>query len=312
MEHGGRLYRVDLLDDVLGSPLPKELWSLAGGFQRRVFSLAMAGLDSHAFELQEGIDVADCEVTCPPAWWLPPCGQHAALWELRPGASLALPLNGHGLLGHEARGHRPEGDSVEVTPCIGLILSEDLRLPSPAEVYAALSWMSLGLAWSDPVVMEEAERHGLGPGPGRGVGTHLGPWLQPATEGSVEVRLHGIVGGPKDIQVEVDLGRVASLMCRVSGSGELRAGDVILLPAPVLLEAKVGVWVEVESVALGKLRGRLGLSVSRRVSFSSRKGGGARIQGKQVRGAAPPAWRPFPSPRRHPGSPARAVPGAWA
>jgi hypothetical protein len=257
LEHGGRLHRVDLLDDVLGSPLPQGLRSLAGNFQRRVFSMALAGLDVHAFELQDGIDVADCEVSCPPACWLPPCGQHAALFELRPGASLPLPLDGRSLLGHEARGRTPEGSVAEVTPCVALIVGEDLRLPSPVEVRAALPWMTLGLAWSAPEVEAEAERQGLGPGPGRGAGTHLGPWLQPAVEGPVELRITG-AEGPKILEIEVDLDRVAAVMSRPSGCGELRAGDVVLLSAPRRLMARVGAWVEVESVALGKLRGRLG------------------------------------------------------
>jgi hypothetical protein len=257
LEHEGRLYRVDLLDDVLGSPLPRELWPLAGDFQRRVFSMALAGLDTHAFELQDGIDVADCEVSCPPACWLPPCGQHAALFELRPGASLPLPLDGRSLLGHETRGRTPEDSVVEVTPCVGLIVGEDLRLPSPTEVRAALPWMSLGLAWSAPGVGEEAERQGLGPGPGRSAGTHLGPWLQSAVEGPVELRTLG-AEGPRTVEIEVDLDRVTAVMSRPSGYGELRAGDVVLLPAPGRLVAGVGVWIEVESVALGRLRGRLG------------------------------------------------------
>jgi hypothetical protein len=73
----------------------------------------------------------------------------------------------------------------------------------------------------------------------------------------MELRIAG-AEGPRTVAIEVDLARVAAVMSRPSSCGELRAGDVVLLPAPGWQTARVGAWVEVESVALGRLRGRLG------------------------------------------------------
>jgi hypothetical protein len=258
LEHEGQLYRVDHLDDALGSPLPRGLWPVAGQFQRRVFSLALVGLDDHDFELRDGLDASDCVTRCPPAWWLPPCGQDAALFELGPGASSPLRLEGRSLLGHEARARAPAAGGVVVSPCVGLIVSEDLRLPSALEVERSLPWMSLGLAWTAVDAETRALAEGLGRGPGRELGTHLGPWLQPVTAGAMALQIQQEGGDAVAATLEVDLARVAEVMSRRAGFAELRAGDVVLLVSPGRLAVEVGRWVDVESSALGRLRGRVG------------------------------------------------------
>lgn len=261
--HEGALYRVDLLDDVLGSSLPRELWSTAGQFLRRVFSMGLVDLAEHEFELRDGLEADDCTVTCPPARWLPPCGAEPALFELRSGASSPLRLEGRSLLGHEAHAPTPDERDLLVFPCIGLIVSEDLRFASVPEIEAAMPWMSLGLAWTVVPWEARALAEGLGAGGGRVLGTHLGPWLQPVIDGDCSLKMCRARGEELGSVVQVDRARVAGCLQRVARFSGLRAGDVVLLVAPEGLAVGVGEWVDVQNPALGSLRGCVGLSASR-------------------------------------------------
>jgi hypothetical protein len=118
--------------------------------------------------------------------------------------------------------------------------------------------MSLGLAWTAVDAETRALAEGLGRGPGRELGTHLGPWLQPVTAGAMALQIQQEGGDAVAATLEVDLARVAEVMSRRAGFAELRAGDVVLLVSPGRLAVEVGRWVDVESSALGRLRGRVG------------------------------------------------------
>jgi hypothetical protein len=258
LAHEGALYRVDLLDRALGSALPPGLLDGAGGFQRRVFSMALAGLEEHDFELRDGIEVEDCALTCPPARWLPPCGQDPALLELRPGASLPWRLDGRALWGHEVRA-RATGSSLLVRPCLGLVLQEDLHLPSPREVRRALAWLCLGLAWVDPTLAARAAAEGVGASPGRLPGTHLGPWIQPAEEGVFVLTLdRQRPGEGLACAIALELDRVALVVAQQAAHADLRAGDVVLLSSSLECPVEEGEWVSVSEPKLGVLRGRVG------------------------------------------------------
>lgn len=256
----GGLYRVDLLDDVLGSSLPRDLWETAGRFDRRLFSMGAVDLAEHQRELSDGLDAEDCRVTCPPAQWLAPCGLDPALFEWRPATSSLLRLDGRSLFGHNTCTPTPETSKIVVRPCIGLILNEELHLTSAAEIERALWGMCLGLAWTVLSWETCALAEGLGAGAGRSLGTHLGPWLQPVEPGDYLLQIRCGNSHFLATNLTLDRTRCAELLLRVVRFSRLSAGDVLLLVASDELSPSVGEWVEVYHPALGTLRGRAGLS----------------------------------------------------
>lgn len=256
--HDGRLYRVDRLDAVLGAPLPPDILPVAQTFSRRVFGLAMAGLDDHEREILEGMRLGDCEAPAG-AVLLPPCGRSPALLQATPGVDLPLRLDGRALFGHERAAPTPfSGGALWVQGAVALVLGEDLHLPAPDEIAPAIGGLCLALAWGSTEAEASSLRAGLGPAPGREPGTHLGPWLttgKPPPSVTLEVEVDR---DRRQQQVPVDLDLVARSLSRLGRAADLLAGDVVLLPAQHRIHIDRGQWARVSAPALGALRGRVG------------------------------------------------------
>lgn len=255
LEHEGGLYRADWLDDVLGSPLPDDLLPLAASFRRRVFAMGMAGLDNHAFELADGTRLDDCKLPSPPDRWLPPCGEDPALFELPPEATLPLRLESRALRGHDA--DAPSlGRPLRVSAALALILTEDLRLPSIDEARGALGGACLALCWVDPQLDAQARREGLGPGPGRSPGTHLGPWLgTDPLPARVELALAAAGRSVQKVTVVEPIKRAAEAVRVLGQRLDLKAGDAVLVAAAGHAEVRPGEQVAMRGPGLGELWG---------------------------------------------------------
>jgi hypothetical protein len=259
LEHAGALYRVALLDEILGAPLPTDLLARSLSFGTRVFSLALAGLDDHADALADGTRLDDAALGGLPLL-LPPCGARAAVLELPAGqrGDLTLALRGATLRGPDAPVADPEGGSLLVAPALAFVLGDDLLIGGdPAAAARAIVGRCLALAWSSPRLERDGRLAGLGPGPGREVGTHLGPWLStdelPDAPLDVELRIADRV--PIRVRINQERERVARALACAARQGPLLAGDVLLLVSPERLVVAPGETVVATAAGLGALRG---------------------------------------------------------
>jgi 2-keto-4-pentenoate hydratase/2-oxohepta-3-ene-1,7-dioic acid hydratase in catechol pathway len=177
------------------------------------------------------------------------------------------------LLGDDQTGLVPPGSgALLVAPAIAVVLADDLHVPSLADAQGAMLGLTLALAWSLADDEREARAQGLGPGAAREVGTHLGPWL--TTAGQLEsadrfsLELSTGDGAKSSVAIEIDPDRLTRAILRAGRFGDLRAGDVLLLPSSERAAVEPGVDVSLRSEKLGTLRGRQGRRRSRTASLS--------------------------------------------
>ncbi len=258
LEHQGGLYRVALLDEILGAPLPTDLLARSQSFETRIFGLALAGLDDHAEALADGTRLDDAALTEPPLL-LPPCGARAAVLELPAGqeGDLTLPLRGATLRGPEAPLADLRGGSLLVAPALAYILGDELVGGSPEAADRAIVGLCLALAWSSSRLEREGQIADLGPGPGRDIGTHLGPWFstEAVTDSPVAIALRCGDNLAIQIRISPERPRIAHALARAARHGPLFAGDVILLVSPERLVVGPGQRVTATAPGLGLLRG---------------------------------------------------------
>jgi hypothetical protein len=260
LEHGGALYRVALLDEFLGAPLPTDLLARSLSFETRVFGLALAGLDDHDAALADGTRLGDAALLGPPLL-LPPCGARASILELPAGqrGDLTLALRGATLRGPGAPVADPQGGPLLVAPALAYVLGDDLVNGDPAAAARAIAGRCLGLAWSSARLEREGRLAGLGPGPGREIGSHLGPWLatdEPAGDPRpVEIELRCGDNPSLLVRMNQERDRVARALARAARLGPILAGDVLLLVSPERLTVEPGQTVTAAAAGLGVLRG---------------------------------------------------------
>lgn len=162
--HGNGLYRAESIEQVLGSPLPE---GTPPAFDKRVFSLALAGLDVLAAELSAGTHLEDTRVGRDAAL-LPPVARGAAVLELAlpaatidaAGARQTTPcrsiwcrpvrVSGRALHGH--RGSIPlvaspgdRGDGAAIGGGVAFVLGDDLHRATPREAWDAVAGACLAL-----------------------------------------------------------------------------------------------------------------------------------------------------------------------
>ena len=258
IEHGGALYRVDRLDTILGVALPEDVLP-AASFARRVLSLGVATLEAHAEALAEGTQLEDARLEAD-ARLLPPTGDDPVVLELPARSAISYRVSGRSTLGHCAPGIAPRDvGPLSVSPALAIVVGEDLHRPSVAEARRAILGVTLALAWSAVREREAAMSAGLGPSPARDVGTHLGPTV------TIDFRLDAVaatleIDGRTALQTTLTAGddRVAEALARAARYGDLRAGDVLLLPAEVQLSVPPGRLVSLRAEGLGRLDGVLG------------------------------------------------------
>jgi len=273
LEHAGDFYRVDVLDALLGSPLPADIVPLASRFSTRIFSLGWAGLSEHVEELQSGFQVPAAKVAS--EWTttlLPPTGEHPALIEVPATGSseIALRLNARTLLGAGAIGRlQHQAGPLKVAPAVALVLGDDLHLPDPDTVLRSVAGYALALAWSSVTEEREGLAQGVGPGPGRDVGTHIGPCLvhprDVHTADPLTVTLS--IGSDPEVPYAFpfDPARLGRVLARAAKFGDLYAGDVLLLVGQPRLPVVAGQLVTAcANEAFGTLEGRLGGTPSQR------------------------------------------------
>jgi Fumarylacetoacetate (FAA) hydrolase family len=261
----GAFYRVDVLDELLGTPFSSEL-GVTAEFHRRVFGLASAGLEPHLEALAEGHRADEARVELGPRRpLLPPLGRSPTLLEapLEGSTPLATRVDGRSLLGHEASGLVPdEVGPLRVRAAIAVVLGDDLHKPRPDEAAKAVLGVCPALAWSALDDERRAVEAGLGPGPGRDVGTHLGPFLtyRRAFEFGLEIDLRLTCGAAsaRHKRVRVERERYGAILARAARYGDLAAGDALLLTVGPGLEVPVAHEVRLDAGPLGTLGGRLG------------------------------------------------------
>lgn len=257
LEHAGVLYRLALLDAILGAPLPSDLLGRSLSFETRIFRLALAGLDDHAAALADGTRLDDAALLEPPLL-LPPCGARAAVLELPAGqpGDLCLALRGSTLRGPGAPVADPRGGALLLAPALAYVLGDDLLDASPEAAERAIAGLCLGLAWSSSRLEREGQIAGLGPGPGRDLGTHLGPWLSTdLPDEPLEIALR--CGDKMNIRIRIDpeRPRVARALALAARHGPLFAGDVLLLVSPERLLVAPDQRVAASAPGLGLLHG---------------------------------------------------------
>jgi hypothetical protein len=264
----GAFYRVDVLDELLGAPFSNDL-GITAEFHRRIFGMASAGLGPHLEALADGHRADEARVEFGPRRpLLPPLGRTPTLLEAPldapPSApALALRIDGRALLGHEASGLVPDAvGPLRVRPALALVLGDDLHKPRPEEAAKAVLGVCPALAWTALDDERRALEAGLGPGPGRDVGTHLGPWLtyRQAFEQGLELDLRLVTGqnSLRAKRVRLDRERYGGILARAARYGDLTAGDALLLTVGPGLEVALAHEVRLEAGPLGTLSGRLG------------------------------------------------------
>lgn len=280
IEHEGQHFRVDVLDQLLGVPLPSDLLDRAAIFSTRVFGLKLGGLDDHAEAIAEGTRLDEARLDPSLTRLLPPVGGAPAVLELPPqgDSSLSVRINGRALLGHDSMGLLPLDDGpLWVAPAVAFIVGDELHLSSPEEATRSIIGRSLALAWSLVQDESQGQREGLGPSPGREVGTHLGPYLllnpafglstpSPRTyededddiDGEVELTLQPDGGRTLSTILRPSSERVARAMARASRFSDLSPGDVVLVTASRRLRVEPGHPVSLSAPGLGTLRGQIG------------------------------------------------------
>jgi hypothetical protein len=261
----GALYRVDILDELLGSPFSSGL-GVTAEFHRRVFGLASAGLGPHLEALADGHRADEARVELGPRrTLLPPLGRSPTLLEapIDGAHALATRIDGRALLGHEASGLVPDNvGPLRVRPALALVLSDDLHKPRAEEAAKAVLGVCPALAWSSLEDERRAIEAGLGPGPGRDVGTHLGPWLtyRQAFEYGFELdlRLSSGQSSVRSKRVRLERERYGAILARAARYGDLAAGDALLLTVGPGLEVPAAQEARLDAGPLGLLAGRLG------------------------------------------------------
>jgi hypothetical protein len=259
IEHGGGLYRVDRLDDVLGVDLPRDVLP-AASFSRRVLSLGVSTLGEHAAALAEGTLLEDTRLE-PSARLLPPIGDDPVVFELSPHAAIAYRVSGRSVLGHLAPGLVPrDAGPFTVSPALAIVVGEDLHRPSVAEARDAILGTTLALAWSLVRERDAAMSAGLGPSPARDVGTHLGPHVTIDFRLEADVAATVEVDGKHVLSTSLRTGdaRIGEALARAARYGDLRAGDVLLLPSDLQVAVPAGRLVSLRAEGLGRLEGSLG------------------------------------------------------
>jgi hypothetical protein len=197
--HGNGLYRAESIERVLGSPLPD---GTPPAFDKRVFSLAMVGLDTLHAELTAGTHLEDTRVG-PGASLLPPVARGAAVLELSSSRTHAAHLRPMRVSGRALHGHRgsiplvaspgDRADGAAVGAGVAFVLGEDLRRATPREAWDAVVGACLALTLalvpgsSDDGLPSLVSLAGAPGPPGsnaparlavqRELGTVLGPWL---------------------------------------------------------------------------------------------------------------------------------------
>jgi fumarylacetoacetase-like protein len=286
----GAFYRVDVLDELLGSPISNDL-GVTAEFHRRVFGLASAGLTAHLESLADGHRADEARVELGPRrHLLPPLGRSPTLLEapIDGALPLAARVDGRALLGHETSGLVPDGvGPLRARPALALVLGDDLHKPRPDEAAKAVLGVCPALAWSSVDDERRAVEAGLGPGPGRDVGTHVGPFLtyRQAFEAGLELDLR-LASGQQSARlkrVRLERERYGAILARAARYGDLIAGDALLLTVGAGLEVGAAQEVVLDAGPLGTLSGRLG-GLPKRLEG----GGAARV----ARGGARPgsAW----------------------
>jgi hypothetical protein len=292
VEYEGGFYRVDRLDAALGVPLPDDMMGVAGDFSTRVFGLSMLGLADHLDALVTGSRLDDA--LCDPyaARVLPPCGRSPQVLELvSPGASaLSARLSSRALYGHDTSVVLPlDEPHARVAPAVAFVVGDDLQRASVDEARRAIAGRCLALAWSIERESLEATSEGMGPWPGREVGTHLGPFLRASTgvglstpieplPSSLDVELQ--VGPPRPsmwfdeasiVDVDVDVAgsrlstaleapidRIATALALASRFAPVIAGDVLVVSSRAHLVVPRGWEATLRADGLGELVGRAG------------------------------------------------------
>ncbi|HEU4536777.1 MAG TPA: fumarylacetoacetate hydrolase family protein, partial [Polyangiaceae bacterium] len=195
----------------------------------------------------------------------PPLGRSPTLLEapLDGTVPLAARVDGRALLGHEASGLVPDDvGPLRVRPALALVLGDDLHKPRPEEAAKAVLGVCPALAWSSVDDERRAAEAGLGPGPGRDVGTHLGPWLtyRQAFEYGLELdlRLSSGQASVRSKRVRLDRERYGAILARAARYGDLAAGDALLLTVGPGLEVPAAQEARLDAGSLGLLAGRLG------------------------------------------------------
>jgi hypothetical protein len=281
LEHEGRYFRVDKLDEVLGAPFPEDLRDRVAEFQTRVFGLKLAGLEDHTEAIAEGTRLDDARVGFPPGRLLPPTSASPAVIELVGGRddTLSTRLNGRALFGHESMGLLPRGTGpLWVSPAIAVVVGDDLHLCSPAEARRAVVGRCLALAWSLAPEEQQARQHGMGAGPGREAGTHIGPFLTidpgfglatplpPATtqpggapsSETFELALEADGERTLGVSILASIDRVGRALAAAARFADVLAGDVLLVTSGQRLRVEPGQPVSVRAAGLGALRGQVG------------------------------------------------------
>ena len=260
IEYRGELHRVDRLDAILGVALPEDVLP-AGSFARRVLSLGLVTLAAHAEALADGTHLDDARLPAG-AVLLPPAGADPVVLQL-PGAgrsARSFRVSGRAIFGHGATGlsARDAGPLV-VTPALAIVLGEDLHVPSLDEAGDAVLGVTLALAWSLAREHDAATAEGLGPGPARDLGTHLGPLLTAAFDLDAHVAAELTVGTePSKTTLHAGRARVAEALVHAARYGELRAGDVLLVTGETSTRVAVGTPVSLRCESLGRLDGKIG------------------------------------------------------
>ncbi|HEU4404036.1 MAG TPA: fumarylacetoacetate hydrolase family protein [Polyangiaceae bacterium] len=261
----GAFYRVDVLDELLGTPFSSEL-GVTAEFHRRVFGLGSAGLEPHLEALAEGHRADEARVELGPRRpLLPPLGRSPTLLEapVDGPTPLAARVDGRALLGHEASGLVPDDvGPLRVRAALALVLGDDLHKPRPEEAAKAVLGVCPALTWAALDDERRALEAGLGPGPGRDVGTHLGPFLtyRQAFEFGLELDLRLVSGSSsaRYKRVRVERERYGAILARAARYGDLTAGDALLLTVGPGLEVAAAQEARLEAGPLGTLSGRLG------------------------------------------------------
>lgn len=260
IEHRGALHRVDRLDAILGVALPDDVLP-AGSFARRVLSLGAITLAGHAEALADGTQLDDARLP-PDARLLPPTGVDPVVLELPADGRSArsFRVSGRALFGHRATGlSARDAGPLSVAPALAIVLGDDLHLPSLAEARDAVLGVTLALAWSLANEREAATREGLGPGPARDVGTHLGPVLTAGFQLDTDVAAELAIGAQSThLTLRAGASRVAEALVHAARYGELRAGDVLLVAFEPSLRVATGMPVSLRCESLGRLDGQIG------------------------------------------------------
>ena len=261
IEHRGNLYRVDRLDAILGVALPEDVLP-AASFARRVLALGVSTLAAHAEALADGTHLEDA-LLGPGARLLPPTGVDPVVLELSAaGSSRSFRVSGRAVFGHGGCGLLARGaGALRVAPALAVIVGEDLHVPSLAEAHGAVLGVSLALAWSLVDEHDAARAEGLGPGPARDVGTHIGPIVTVGYDLDRPIFAQ-LAAGTETVPTTLVAGRdrVAHALVHAARYGELRAGDVLLIPGAGAHTVAPATTVSLRAESLGRLDGKLGLA----------------------------------------------------